>query len=443
MLAHHYTEAGLTEPAIHYWQQAGERAKERSAYVEAVAHLTQSLTLLSTFPDTSEYLQRELDIQVALGPALMAIKGQAAPEVERAYARAGELCQQLGDTPQLFPVLRGLIMYHHARGQLGTAYRLGEQLLHLAQSQHESELLLVAHYSLGFVLFLQGEPTSAFTHHTQALTIYTQQAYRSQTARYGVDLGVASHSYAAWELWQLGYAEQSLQHSREALTLAQTVSHAYSLAFALLYAAFLHQFRCDPPAVQEQTAALTTLAREQGFKLWEARGTILQGWALTAQGQGEAGMSQMRQGLAADLATGAKAWHPYFLSMLAEAYEAGGQPEAGLNALIEAQAVMDTIEVRFYEAELHRLKGVLLLKQSVSDASLAETCFHETLDVARRQQGKFWELRAAMSLARLWQSQGKCQDAHDVLAPVYDWFTEGFDTADLQEANALLNELDA
>jgi predicted ATPase len=441
LVAHHYTAAGLAEQAIGYWLRAGQRAIQRSAQVEAIAHLTQGLSVLMTLPETPERLRQELDLQVALGPALMATKGLAAPDVERAYARARELCQQIGDTSQLFPVLRGLSVYYLNQGDSQTAYRLAEQLLRLAQAQPDSAPLLLAHYQLAMVLFFRGEPASAHSHHTQALAIYTPQEHRTLALRYGLDLGVASHSYLAWELWQLGYPDQALQRSREARRLAQEVSHPHSLAAALNWAAFLHQHRQEAPAAHEQAAAPTTLATEQGFAFRLALSTVLQGWALAVQGQSEQGIAKIRQGLAASLATGSKLYQSYCLGLLAEAYGEGGRPNEGLSALAEALGVMDTTELRYYEAELFRLKGALLLRQAVPDAAQAEACFQQALVIARHQEAKSLELRAATSLARLWQSQGKRQEASNLLVPVYEWFTEGFDTADLQEAKALLEAL--
>ena len=441
VVARHCTAAGQDEAAIRYWQRAGQRALQGSAHAEAVAHLRQGLAVLTPLPETPARLQQELDLQVALGPALRATQGQAAPEVERAYARARELCAQLGDTPQLFPVLRGLMLYYQERGDLQTATHLGEQLLRLAQAQPDPALRLLAHYQLGQVLFYRGEPAAAQTHHTQALALYDPQAHRVLAVRYGVDLGVAAHGFLARELWYLGFPDQALQHSQAARTLAQEVAHPLSLAQALVFAATVHQYRREVLAAHEQAAAAMTLATAQGFAEYVARGTVLHGWALAMQGQGEAGLAAMRQGLAAELATGSTLWQPYFLGLLAEAYGAGGHPDEGLAALAEALAVTDTTEARFYAAELSRLKGALLLQQAVPDAAQAETCFHQALDVARQQQAKSFELRAATSLARLWQSQDKRQDAYDLLAPVYEWFTEGFDTADLQEAQALLEEV--
>jgi predicted ATPase len=443
VVARHCTAAGQDEAAIRYWQQAGQRAIQGSAHAEGIAHLRQGLAVLSTLPETPERLQQELDLQVALGPALLATKGQGAPDMERAYGRARELCAQLGDTPQLFSVLRGLMQYYQNRGDLQMVSQLGEQLLRLAQAQPDPAPHMLAHYQLGQVLCYRGELASARTHHTQALALYDPQAHRALAVRYGGDLGAASHSWLAMELWQLGAPDQALQHSQAACTLAEEVAHPYSLAFALVVAARVHQYRHEVLAAHEQAAAAMTLATEQGFASWLAQGTALHGWALAMQGQSEAGLTVMRQGLAAYLATGSTVLQPYLLGLLAEAYGAGGHPEEGLTALAEALAVLDTTEVRYYAAELYRLKGALLLQQTVPDAAQAVACFQQALDIARQQQAKSWELRAATSLSRLWQQQGKRGEAHALLAPIYNWFTEGFDTADLQEARALLAALEA
>ena len=438
LLAQHYTEAGQDEAAISYWQLAGQRALQRSAHAEAIAHLTQGLALLTPLPETRERLQQELDLQVALGPALIAVKGYAAPDVEYAYARSRELCEQIGDTSQLFPVLRGLILYHLVGGHLHTAYGLGEQLLRLAHAQQEPVFLMLAHYMLGQILFCRGELLSAHTHHMEALAIYDPQEHRTLALRYGVDLGTGSHNYLAWELWQLGYPDQALQHSQVARMLGQEASHPVSQAYTLVFAAVLHQFRREVPATQEQATAATTLGTEHGLTSWLGRGRVLHGWTRAMQGQREAGIAEMHQGLAADLAAGSKQFQPYFLGLLAEAHGEGRYPEEGLNVLAEAVAVMDATQLRFHAAELSRLKGALLLQQAVPDVSEAEACFQQAIKIAQHQQAKSWELRAATSLARLWQGQGKRVEARELLAPIYNWFMEGFDTVDLKDANALL-----
>ena len=441
LLARHYTESGRHGAAARYWQQAGEKALQRSANVEAIAYLTQGLEVLKTLPDTPERLQCELALQTALGPALMVIKGHGAPDTKRAYARARELCEQLGDAPQLFTALRGMMTNHMGQGNLQTAYQLGEQLRRLAQARTEPAYLLLAHFSLGQVLFWRGDLAAAYAHHTEALTIYTPQDCRNLAAHYGLDLVVASHSYLAWELWQLGYPDQALLSSQMAERLAQEVAHPFSLNIALIWSAILHQWRREAPAAHDLAVASTTVATQQGFVFCLARATILHGWALAMQGQGGAGIAEIRQGLAASLSTGDSGWQPYFLGLMAEAYGEDGHYEAGLNTLAEALAMMDAMEVRFYGAELYRLKGELSLRQSSNNETEAESCFQQAITFAQTQSAKSWELRAATNLSRLWQQQGKHDEARELLAPVYGWFTEGFDTADLQAAQGLLEAL--
>jgi TOMM system kinase/cyclase fusion protein len=441
LLAHHYTEAGLAAQAVSYWQHAGQRAIERSANVEAISHLTKGLEVLKTLPDATHRTRQELEAQTTLGPALMATKGAGAPEVERTYARARELCQQVGDTPQLFPVLYGLWLFYLVRAQLQTAQELGEQLLHLAQRTQEVALLLEAHRALGTSLFYLGELTPARTHLERALALYDPHEHHSLAFRSGQDPGVVCRGFVAWALGMLGYPDQALQRSRETLTLPQELSHAFSLAYALDFAARIHQLRREEQQTQEQAQALMALSREQGFTQRLATGTILWGWALTAQGQREEGVAQMRQGLAAFQATGAALAQPYYLALLAEAYGELGQAGEGLKVVARALATVHTTGEQFCAAELHRLQGKLLLACAAEHDAEAAACFHQALDVARRQRAKVWELRAATSLSRLWQQQGKRTTARELLAPIYGWFTEGFDTADLQEAKVLLDEL--
>ncbi|MGH8070650.1 MAG: AAA family ATPase [Candidatus Entotheonellia bacterium] len=441
LLAHHYTEAGLAGQAVSYWQRAGQRAIERSANVEAISHLTRGLEVLKTVPEMLHRTRQELDVQTALGPALMATKGAGAPEVERTYARARELCQQVGDTPQLFPVLYGLWLFYLVRAQLQTAQELGEQLLRLAQRTQEVALILEAHRALGTSLFYRGELVLARTHLERALALYDPQEHHALAFRSGQDPGVVCRGFVAWALGMLGYPDQALRRSHETLTLPQELSHAFSLAYALDFAARIHQLRREGQLTQAQAQALIALSREQGFTQRLATGTILWGWALTAQGQGEEGIAHMRQGLTAFRATGAELALPYYLALLGEAYGALGQAGEGLKVLAEALATTHKTGEQFCEAELHRLKGKLLLAGSAEHHAAAEACFQQALDVARRQRAKAWELRAAMSLSRLWQQQGRRAAARELLAPIYGWFTEGFDTADLQEAKALLAAL--
>jgi class 3 adenylate cyclase/predicted ATPase len=442
LLAHHYTEAGFIEQAIPYWQRAGQKAVERSAHVEAVSHFTKGLELLKTRPDTPECAQHELTLLIALGVPLQATEGWAAPRMGHAYARARELCQHVGDTTQLGSALIGLWMFYLARAEPRTACELGEQLLRLAHRAQEPTLLLEAHLALGNALVWLGEFASAHAHLEQGMALYNPQHHRSHVFLYGHDPGVWCRFFAAWALWHLGYPDQALTRSHEALTFVQGSSHPVILANAFGYTAMLHQLRREVQATEERAEAEMMLAHEHGIGFMLAEATFLRGWALAEQGQGEVGIAQMRQGLAAWQTLGAALFRPYYLVLLAEAYGKGGQPEEGLSVLAEALALVDQSGERRGAAELYRLQGVLLLAQSPRQTAEAEACFCHALDVARSQEAKSWELRTATSLARLWQQQGKRQEAQDLLAPVYNWFTEGFDTADLQDAKALLQELE-
>jgi len=441
LLAHHYTEAGVLEQAISYWQRAGQRAIERSAPVEAIAHLSKGLEVLGMLPDTPARAQQELGAQIALGQAWMAAKGQGVPEVEHAYTRARELCRQVGETPEIFPVVWGLGRFYLVRAEYQTARELAEQCLSMAQRVHDAALLLVAHHALGGTLYHLGEFTLGRAHLEQGIALYDRQQHHHLAFRYGMDLGAWCLSYLAWPLWQLGYPDQALRRSNEAITLAQELSHPLSLAAALDYAAMLHYSRWERHATQERAEAGMALASEKGFPQFLTVGMMMRGWALAMQGQGKEGIAQLRQGLAALRAAGAEVARSRDLALLAEAYGKVGQTEAGLTVLAEALAVVDKTGERFWEAELHRLKGELLLVLSTDKTTEAEACFRQALDIARRQEAKSLELRAATSLSRLWQQQGKRAVACALLAPIYGWFTEGFDTVDLREAKALLEKL--
>jgi predicted ATPase len=344
----------------------------------------------------------------------------------------------VGETPQLFHVLRGLWYFYLIGVELRTARELGEQLLTLAQHIGDTALLLEAHYALGNTVNYLAEFAAARVHFEQSIALYDPQQHRSHAFRYAQDPGVVCRAYAAVTLWWLGYPDQALQRSHEALTLARELAHPFSLAFALFFAALLHQCRREWELTQERAEAAMAIAAEQEFAVWVGLGTILRGWALAAQSQ-EEGMAQMRRGLDAYKATGAASGLPYYQALLAVTYAQVGQREEGLTLLTEALAMANDREERRWDAELYRLKGELLLAHSAHHAE-AETCFRQALDIARHQQAKSWELRAAMSLSRLWQRQGKTAPARQLLTEVYSWFTEGFDTADLKEAQALLEQ---
>jgi class 3 adenylate cyclase/predicted ATPase len=443
LLAHHYTEAGLAEKAVHYWYTAGQRASERSAHVEAIAHLRQGLELLQTLPETPERTQREVDLLIVLGASLIATKGFAAPEVGQTYLRAQRLCQHLDNPHQFFPVLRGLWTYYHVRAELQRARALGEQLLTLAQQVRDVAMLCAAHRALGSTLLFLGVVADAQTHFAQGIALYDPQQHHTSVFLYGENAGVVCGINDALALWYLGYPEQGLMQIDDALTLAQRIGHPFSLGFALVVAAVFHQSRREVRTAQGHAEAAINLATEQGFPYWMALSSMLRGWALAHQGQAQEGIEQLNQGLIAHRATGAELWRPYFLALLAEAHGIQGEPETGLTALTEALTLVDTTGERWYEPELYRLKGELLLKQSSDNRTEAESCFRQAISIAQNQSAKSWELRAATSLTRLWQQQGKRDEARQLLGDVYGWFTEGFDTADLQDAKALLEALQA
>jgi predicted ATPase len=378
---------------------------------------------------------------IALGASLIATKGIGAPEVEQTYTRAQQLCQSLDNAHQLFPVLRGLWHYYFVRAEYQTAHALGERLLTLAQQVQDSAMLIAAHRALGSTLMWLGAAAEAYTHLAQGIALYDPQQHRASVFLHGEDSGVQCHLYAAHTLWLLGYPDQGLARSQAAVTLAQQVVHPYSLANALSNVAIVHQLRREVRGTQECAAAVLSLAQEQGFPQWIAFGACYHGWALAQQGQAQEGIAQLNQGMMDYRATGAKLALSHYLGLLAEAYGTMEQPEAGLMALTEALTHVDTTGERWYTPELYRLKGELLLQQHSANQAEAETCFQHAITIAQNQQAKSFELRTATSLAKLWQQQGKRDEARQVLGDIYGWFTEGFDTADLREAKALLDAL--
>jgi DNA-binding winged helix-turn-helix (wHTH) protein/predicted ATPase len=440
-LAAHFVRGRDPARAVPYLQMAGGQAMQRSAHQAALQHFTQALELLATLPASPAHAQQEIALRIALGPALMAAKGWAAPEVEATYARARALCAQVGESPQLFPALMGLSRFYLTRGPLSTARELGHQLDKLAQAERTLPHRLEAQKALGDTLFFLGELAAARTHLEQGIALIDPLIERAQALRYGVAPGVRCLLVLANTLWCLGAPTQAVQRSQEALALAQVVAHPQSLAMTHHFAALLHYRRREALAVQTQAEALLTLATAQGFPLYVGHGTCWQGWTLAVQGQVEAGTAQLHRGLDAVLATGQTMTRPFHLILLAEAARHAGQVEVEQHRLAEALTACETSGRADLLAEVYRLQGEGLRHQAGTDPAQAVACLQQALTIARRQQAKSWELRAAMSLARLWQQQGKQAEARALLAPIYGWFTEGFDTADLQEAKALLEEL--
>jgi DNA-binding winged helix-turn-helix (wHTH) protein/predicted ATPase len=441
-LAVHFVRGHDAGRAVTYLYHAGENALRRSAYQEAITHLTMGLEMLETLPETTARAQQELDLRMALGPALMVTKGTVVPEVEQTYARAWVLSQQVGETPQRFSTLRGLWRLYQDRGELARAQALGTQLLQLAQRTAVPTELLTAHGALGYTLYFLGNYSAAQRYCTQGIALIDPEQQRAQAFRYGgVADGVICLVVAANTLWCLGFPTQAVQRSQDALALAQGLHHPWSLANAQLFAARLHACRREASVVQAQVEALLPLATAQGAPHFVGFGICLRGWALALQGQDTVGLEQMRRGLATVLAAGNFLSSSLCLVLLAEAVGHAGHVDEGLRLLAEALTVIEASGRGDMLAEAYRLQGELLLRQADPDTAQAEACFQQALAVARRQQAKSWELRAATSLSRLWQQQGECTAARDLLVPIYSWFTEGFDTADLREAKVLLDEL--
>jgi class 3 adenylate cyclase/predicted ATPase len=459
LVAHHYTEAGLSAQAIPYWQKAGQRATQHSANVEAIDHLTKGLGLLKALPDTPERAQQELTLQIALGGPLTTPKGWGAPEVRTLYIRAQALCQQLGETPQIFPALYGLAVFYFLRAELKAAHEQAQQLLRLAQNLQDPALLLEAHTMLGYISVFLGEFTQGRRHAEQGSALYDPQQHHGLADLYsGHDPGMMCLAYEAVALAKLGYLDQALQRSNEALRLTRELNHPFSEAHARLLSAGVHAARGELDRSKDQIEAAIALSSEQGFSYLLALGTIMQGYVLAAQGQTEEGIAEIHQGLVAYQATGARLELPIWLGALGAVSAMVGQAEEGLRLVIEALDIAGRTEERANEAELYRLRGELLLQRFKvqssrfkvinspasevrSPESEAEECFLRALEISRKQQAKSLELRATVSLAQLWKQQSKTKEAHQMLSEIYNWFTEGFDTKDLQEAKRLIEEL--
>jgi predicted ATPase len=438
----HFERGSEVERAVGYLQQAADNATRRNAHHEAVATLTKGLALLATLSHSPARAQHELTLLLILGPRLMAAQGHAVPEVGESYTRALTLCQQVGEPRQRCQALQGLYRFHVLQAQLRLADELSQQFFRLAPHQHDMTLMQEGYIDLGLIAYCRGDPVTAWAHLEQSLrlcdttrlsTLLFPHGYESE-GRYGF--------YGTRVLWLLGYADQAQQWSQEALARAQQLEHTPSLARAQHFAAILSQHRRDIAATQAYVEAMLALATAQGFAHRVAQGRILRGWVLAMQGDATTGVAHIQQGLGAIQSIGQKLHRPYYLALLAEAYGQAGHPEVGLTCLAEALTLVEATEERWWEAEVYRLKGELLLRLPRPDISQATACLHQALDVARRQQARALELRAALSLGRLWQQQGQWDQARQLLTAVYSRFTEGFETPDLQEAKALLKDLE-
>jgi predicted ATPase len=448
LLARHCTDAGQTEKATWLWGKAGQRSLERSALVEAVEQLTHALGQIASLPGTPTLRREQIKLQVALITPLLHVKGYAAPETKAAAERARLLIEQaeaLGEPPEdpllLFSVLYGVWTANYVASNGDAMRELAAQFLALAEKQGATSPLLIAHRIMGISLACTGDLAHGRAHLDRAMALYNPAEHRQLATRFSVDAGVSIFSYRSWTLWFLGFPDAALADSDRAIRNAREIGQAATLMYALGHAPFTY-FECGnyakATAVVDELAAL---ADEKGAFFWKAYGIMNQGWLFALTGKAADAVQKLISGLTAWRSTGAGAWIPLYLSRAAGAYAALGRIDEAWRCIGEAMAAVETTKERSCEAEVHRVAGKIAIAPPEPDAAKAEACFERALAVARQQQAKSWELRAAMSMARLWRDQGKREEARDLLAPVYGWFTEGFETLDLKEAKKLLDEL--
>jgi class 3 adenylate cyclase/predicted ATPase len=440
LLAYHYTEAGLTALAINYWEKAGVRAAQRSANKEAIAHLRKGLEQVAELPKDAQRNDRELHLLLALGPALMTTRSSAAPEIGSIYARACQLAQEGGFLGELFPTLWGSWLVAFTSDDLTTANRLSDELFGIARDQASPELLLQAHHAAWPTLIALGELTEAQQHIERGLALYQPDIQHAHAQRYGGhDPGVCGYVLGAMIRAALGFPDEALRQMDQGRVLAESLDHPPSLSQPLWFAADLSYLRRDPRAVREFVSTALPLLSEHGSAVGLANAMMLRGWALINEGRVKEGMADLSAGLSRWRTSGSKYQVPYRLARAADAYRIAKDPEGGLPLTAEALELMELSEDQWFGAEVHRVRGELLLL--TDRARDAESCLERALAAARRQNARLLELRAATSLARLWCDHGKRMEARDLLGPIYHWFTEGFDAPDLMDAKALLEQL--
>jgi len=441
LLAHHCAQAGWIKKAIAYWGRAGRQLLARSAMIESVAQVRKGLDLLAHLPEDPERWRQELELQRVLGAALIASKANAAPETAEAYGRARELCERLGDTAALIPVLGGLSTYHQTCGKYAAMRRISEDLLRIGERQDDTAGTLVGSRSMGLCLYHLGEFVSARSYLERVLDLYTPEAHDALVTVTSFDVRTAALLYLSMILCIQGQPEQAASCSGQALTVSRNLRNPHNLAFSLNYTAVSKLLGRVELAAEELLDELLSLANEHGFPVWLATANIMRGYVLAGRDETGEGLALARKGWADLTATGSRYHGTYYLGLLAQTCERAGQTDEALELVATALETADRMGERWFEAELRRVQGEWLLVHRREERQRAEACFHRAIAVAREQNARTLELRAATSLARLWRDQGKWDEARDLLAPVYGWFTEGFDTLDLKEAKALLNDL--
>jgi predicted ATPase len=437
LLAHHMTAAGNTERAVDQWLKAGQLAAARSAYVEAVSHFNRGLLLLGSQPQTAERDRLEIALQLAKGVSLINARGFSSAEAAEAHARARDLCEKAGDADHLFVAIWGLWNFRRT-SDLDAAGDLSDRLLTLVEKNDDVGLRLEAHHTGWTTHFFRGEPAPAQEHCKKGRGLYDFEQHRLHAQIYGHDPGVCARTVGAWSEWLLGHPDKALARINDALALADRLTHPFSLAMARVHASILHQFRRDSEMVLQCIGSAEALAAEKRLAL-PLDPRVPRGWALLVPDGIAAAVASFRAALADRQKHGTTHYGPYSLTLFAEVLTRSGDHDGALAALADADAIAEEGGERWWKAELHRLTGTVLLAQNKLDEGQAS--LQQAIRIARAQQAKSLELRAARDLARLWGEQGRRAEARDLLAPVYGWFTEGFDTPDLKEAKALLDEL--
>jgi class 3 adenylate cyclase/predicted ATPase len=441
LLAHHYTEAADPARAVAFWQRAGERARAQFANWEAMGHLSRGIAVLEQLTDDDERRRKELALQLSLGHATSVARGKGGREVEMAYERARTLCQQLGDAADLVPALFGLWRFYLVNRPLGDALDLAMQLLRLADEQSNAVNYVIAHYAVGVTHMVMGHLAEGEADLERAVTEYAPEQRRADVYHAAQDPGTACLVYSAMGKWLLGYPDRARERMRESVSRAEELADAVSLGHALCFSTIVTEMCGDDGETEVMAEREIALATEKGFSAWIAFGRVSRSWVAFKSGQEASALEELRNSIVLRMDLGMEYFVPFFMTLLAQAYWRVGQVDEGLKTLGRAQAVIGVRSERWWEADVHRLRGELLLSESSDNADEAKVCFEQALEVSRNQEAKSLELRAAMSLARLWRQQGKRDEALDLLKPIYDWFTEGFDTLDLREAKSLLVKL--
>jgi predicted ATPase len=450
LLAHHCTEAGLIEKAAGLWGNAGQRSLERSALVEASEQLTRALGQIAALPTAPVLRREQIRFQVALANALMHIKGYSSYETRTSLDQARlfiERAEALAEPPEdpllLFSVLYGFSVANIAKFNGEAVCDLAAQFLAFAEKQRATVPLTIGHRLMGQSLLLTGDIAEGRAHFDRAIALYNPKEHRALATRFGQDTRGVVLSWRALALWVLGYPEAALADTRHAVKDAREIGHAATLMFALTITSYAHICCRNYSAANAQASEVADLADEKGASAWKVPSLLLQGGILALTGQSSNAVKAMTSGITAYRSAETTVLLPWYLSHLAGAYADLGQFAEAWRCIGEAMAAVKTTKERWCEADIHRTAGEIALLSPKPDTAKAEGYFDRALAVARAQQAKSWELHAAMSMARLWRDQGKRQQAHDLLGPVYDWFTEGFDTLDLKEAKTLLEQLTA